>query len=106
LSRGGRSRDVRSFSGNTEKPGLAFGLGRSDFFHMSTNDRSEPPPGPLAKIAYRVPEAALTSGLSRSSLYIWMKRGDLQYKKCGNRTLILHDDLVAFMKSLPSFSIK
>jgi hypothetical protein len=65
-------------------------------------DRSEPPPGPLPKIAYRVPEAAFASGLSRSSLYLCMKRGDLSYKKCGNRTLILHDDLVAFIQSLPS----
>jgi hypothetical protein len=55
----------------------------------------------VAKIAYRVSEAVVASGLSRSLLYENMKNGTLRSKKCGRRTLILHDDLVDFLKRLP-----
>jgi excisionase family DNA binding protein len=55
----------------------------------------------LPRLAYRVPEAARAVGLSRSSLYLWIKKGAIPVKKCGARTLILHDDLVDFIKSLP-----
>jgi hypothetical protein len=60
-------------------------------------DRTDPVP----KIAYRVSDAILASGLGRSSLYLAIKSGALPVKKCGRRTLILHEDLVNFLKALP-----
>jgi len=55
----------------------------------------------VGKIAYRVSEAVAASGLSRSLLYEFMKKGALRSKKCGRRTLILQDDLVEFLTKLP-----
>lgn len=60
-------------------------------------DRTDPVP----KIAYRVSDATLATGLGRSSIYLAIKSGALRVKKCGRRTLILHDDLVEFLRHLP-----
>jgi len=54
------------------------------------------------KIAYTVAEAVFVSGLSRSSLYISIGKGALRTKKCGRRTVILHEDLVNFLQTLPN----
>jgi excisionase family DNA binding protein len=53
------------------------------------------------KIAYSVAEAAFACGVNRSSLYLFIQSGALKTRKCGRRTLILHDDLVEFIKALP-----
>jgi hypothetical protein len=60
-------------------------------------DRTDPVP----TIAYRVSDATRATGLSRSSIYLAIKSGALRVKKCGRRTLILHEDLVKFLKALP-----
>jgi hypothetical protein len=54
-----------------------------------------------AKIAYSLAEAVLTSGLSRSMLYLAIGRGELEARKCGARTLILGSDLRQFLQKLP-----
>jgi hypothetical protein len=54
-----------------------------------------------AKIAHTVPEAALASGLSRSTLYIAIRQGVLRAKKCGTRTIILDTELRRFLRGLP-----
>lgn len=48
-------------------------------------------------IAYSVCDAVRASGCSRSRLYIAMRDGELRYVKVGRRTLILRDDLVAWL---------
>ena len=58
-------------------------------------DRSE-----AAKLAYGVVEAARAIGVSRSALYELNKQGAIRFVKCGRRTLILHEDLIAFLQSL------
>ncbi len=50
------------------------------------------------KLAYRVDEAVKASGLGRSFLYEHMASGDLPSIRIGGRRLILHDDLVAFLR--------
>jgi excisionase family DNA binding protein len=55
---------------------------------------------PETRLAYSVREAAIVSGLSRAALYAMHKRGAIRFVKCGRRTLILHEDLVAFLQSL------
>lgn len=52
------------------------------------------------KLAYRIDEAALASGIGRTKLYEEMKEGRLQARKVGNRTLILRDELQRFLQSL------
>ena len=57
---------------------------------------------PSGKLAYTIPQAVQTSGLSRSALYIAIRSGDLRAIKAGRRTLILDDDLRAFLCRLPA----
>jgi Helix-turn-helix domain len=58
------------------------------------------PTGSPPKLAYSVAEAAYMSGLSRSSLYLAIRSGALEVKKCGRRTLVLHERLVDFLRAL------
>jgi len=53
------------------------------------------------RIAHTIPDACEATGLSRTTLYSLIKEGRLKPRKCGNRTLILHEDLKRFIESLP-----
>ena len=53
-------------------------------------------------LAYSVREAAQISNLGRSTIYKALAEGELRARKAYGRTLILHDDLQAFLKGLPS----
>jgi excisionase family DNA binding protein len=53
-------------------------------------------------LAYSVREAAQISNLGRSTIYKLIAQGNLAARKAYGRTLILHDDLEAFLKGLPS----
>lgn len=54
------------------------------------------------RLALRIPEASVLSGLSRSTLYKVMVEGKLKSIKAGKRRLILRADLEEFLKNLPS----
>lgn len=54
------------------------------------------------KLAFTVPEACEFSGLGRSSLYRLFERGILTPRKAGRRTLILREDLEAYIRNLPA----
>ena len=43
------------------------------------------------------------SGMSRSSIYEALKRGDLTARKAGRRTLIAYSDLKAYLDALPEY---
>jgi excisionase family DNA binding protein len=47
----------------------------------------------ITPVAHPVPRAAQLTGLSRSLLYLLMKRRELAFVKVGRRRLITHDDL-------------
>ena len=53
------------------------------------------------ELAITIVEAARRSGLSRSSIYQAIGRGELRLKKSGRRSLILTDDLKAWVAALP-----
>ena len=55
----------------------------------------------MDKIAVTLPEATALSGIGRSSLYKLFNEGKLTPRKAGKRTLILVEELEAFVKSLP-----
>jgi excisionase family DNA binding protein len=87
-----------------EVPERLFGVGRlrggqRDYRSMQ-NDSDNGPPVTNTKLAYGVVEAARALGVSRSALYELNKQGAIRFVKCGRRTLILHEDLVAFLQSL------
>jgi excisionase family DNA binding protein len=49
-----------------------------------------------------VPEASHVSGIGRTKLYEAIGAGELEARKYGKRTLILRDDLLRFLTSLPT----
>ena len=55
------------------------------------------------RIAYTIPEACAATGLSRTTLYRFISEAkSLPARKCGSRTLILHEDLKRFIENLPA----
>jgi excisionase family DNA binding protein len=54
-------------------------------------------------IAVTIPDAVKASGISRTSIYEALKRGDLTARKAGRRTLISFADLQAYLASLPAY---
>lgn len=57
-------------------------------------------------IAVTIPEAVRATGISRSSLYEAMKRGELTARKAGRRTLITFADLQSYLANLPMYQGK
>ncbi len=55
------------------------------------------------KLFGTLPEAIRYSGLSRTSIYAALKRGDLTARKCGRRTLVSFSDLKSYLASLPAY---
>ena len=58
---------------------------------------------PMTKAYGTLPEAVQFSGMSRTSIYEALKRGDLKARKAGRRTLISFADLEAYLASLPTY---
>jgi excisionase family DNA binding protein len=58
---------------------------------------SPPPAATRSPIARSVRDAAACIGISRSVLYLVIGRGELPVVKVGSRTLILDDDLRAYL---------
>ena len=55
-----------------------------------------------APISYGIDDFCKRSGLGRSFVYAASKAGELQARKAGRRTLILHDEGEQYLRSLPS----
>jgi excisionase family DNA binding protein len=56
-----------------------------------------------APIAVTIPDAVKASGMSRTTIYAALKRGDLSARKAGRRTLIPIADLERFLAALPAY---
>lgn len=56
---------------------------------------------PDAKLAYRVDEACIATGISRAVLWRRIADGSLKTRKDGKITLILREDLNSYLASLP-----
>jgi excisionase family DNA binding protein len=50
-------------------------------------------------IAMSVAEAAAAAGVSRTTIYLCIKAGELPVVKLGTRTLVMHNDLVQFLSA-------
>jgi excisionase family DNA binding protein len=60
-------------------------------------DKNLPPP-----IAYAPPEAARVIGRSRTRIFAAIRDGELVARKDGGRTLIEHEELCRWVRSLPT----
>lgn len=54
-------------------------------------------------LSVTIPEAVRASGMSRTSIYEALKRGDLSARKAGRRTLISFADLQTYLANLPAY---
>lgn len=60
-----------------------------------------PTPNDDPRLALSVTEVLARTGIGRDKLYHIIREGWLPARKLGKRTLILQDDLQAFLKALP-----
>ena len=65
----------------------------------NTAQESDAPP-----LAHTITVSAERIGVSRSEVYNILNRGELRAKKLGRRTVILHDDLSAYLRGLPDYT--
>jgi len=63
-------------------------------------DRQRASRSALTRLAYSPSEGAQVIGISRSKMYELIAAGDLKVTKLGSRTLVLHSELVRFLRSL------
>ena len=54
------------------------------------------------KLGYTVEQASEVSSLSKPFIRLEITRGKLQAKRCGRRVVILHDDLLSYLRSEPA----
>ena len=54
------------------------------------------------KLAYSIKEACHALSVGRTNLYKLIKQGKITARKLGTRTVILADDLKAYLAALPS----
>jgi excisionase family DNA binding protein len=57
----------------------------------------------MTPIFMTIPDAVKAAGISRTSIYEALKRGDLTARKAGRRTLISRAGLEAYLASLPVY---
>lgn len=58
----------------------------------------------LVKLAYSIKETACITSLGRMALYEEIKAGRLKSHKAGRRTIVLADDIRAWLASLPQIN--
>ena len=51
--------------------------------------------------AYSIAEVCELTGVGRTTIYASITSGALPARKIGRRTILLHDDVVAFLQALP-----
>lgn len=60
----------------------------------------------IEKLGFSVEEAAKMSGIGRTLIFSAIGNGQLLARKFGRRTVILREDLEAFLRALPARSLK
>jgi excisionase family DNA binding protein len=58
------------------------------------------------QLLYSIPDACSIARTGRTSLYEAIRTGALRAVKRGRRTLILHEDLLRYVQSLPPVVLK
>ncbi len=58
----------------------------------------------MYQLSLSIEEAKAATGLGRTKLYQLINSGELKAKKIGKRTIVLKDDLEAFLNGLQSYA--
>jgi hypothetical protein len=58
--------------------------------------------GPLPRLAVKIEDAAVVTGTTRSRIYGAIRDKQLTARKAGKSTIVLIDDLEAWLKTLPT----
>lgn len=58
------------------------------------------------KLVHSIAEACEVTNTGRTALYDAINSGELRAVKRGRRTMILHEDLVRWVQSLPQLEVK
>jgi excisionase family DNA binding protein len=66
-----------------------------------TVTESEKSESPFHRAALSIPEVCAATGLGRDSVYHAIRTGRLIARKYGRRTVVLDDDMHAFLRALP-----
>ena len=56
----------------------------------------------MDRIAYTLPEAARIAGVSRTRIFEAVRKQELTIRKAGRASIVTHDDLFTWIKSLPA----
>jgi hypothetical protein len=55
----------------------------------------------MGRLAYPLPEAARIAGVSRTRIFEAVRKEELTVRKAGRASIVTHDDLMAWINSLP-----
>jgi hypothetical protein len=58
--------------------------------------------GGVARIAYPIEEAAMIAGVARTRMFEAVRTKKITARKAGRATIIEHDELLAYVQSLPT----
>ena len=53
-----------------------------------------------SKLSFSIPEVVAATSIKRGRIYAEIKSGSLRTRKCGTRTIVLADDLTAWLTGL------
>jgi Helix-turn-helix domain len=56
----------------------------------------------MDRLAYSLPEAARIAGVSRTRIFDAVRRQELTIRKIGRSSIVTHDDLLEWIKSMPT----
>jgi hypothetical protein len=55
-----------------------------------------------APLAYRIEDVSAVAGISRTRVFQAARRGEFVVRKAGRASIVMRDDLLAWIKSLPT----
>jgi hypothetical protein len=67
----------------------------------TTTREIRPNPALELRLAYTISKTGELSSISRSQVYVEIQTGRLRAVKVGGRTLVLHEDLITWLRSRP-----